>query len=495
MSAVNSAVVLLGVAICLATYPACESAGSCSSPDADVVIVGAGMAGISAANTFHQQGMTSFLVLEARSEIGGRMRVADFAGVKVEVGANWIHEVDTSGAPRSSVNPIWTLKQRCDLQGFASDFTSSAVYDENAMNIRENSVPIAASLQSAYERIRQLRGSLLSDNQPDISVRVALSRNNWNPTTPIENLLDWQTFDFCFAEAPEVGSLYQTQSDAGEDFGNEDFFVTDQRGYVHLVNCLAQDFLNSSRLRLNTRITRMEYNDSCTCAVSDNSTRFCGRYGLVTFPIGVLKNGSSVTFDPPLPQAKLNAIDLFTSALYLKIFVEFNTSFWDNVQYVYRASQVRGDYSIFQPLSVLPSSPNALLVTVTGDTARRVAAQNVNTTKQEIMAAIRSIYPNAQAEIVNILVPDWQSNPLYYGAYSFPNVGSTPQSRDAIAAPVGRLYFSGEAVSRDYPASVHGAYFAGIDTANAIIRGSVVTTGCSVALLVSLALLSIVIHN
>ena len=47
-----SAVTLLGAAIFLATYPrTCESAGSCNSPDADVVIVGAGMAGISAANT------------------------------------------------------------------------------------------------------------------------------------------------------------------------------------------------------------------------------------------------------------------------------------------------------------------------------------------------------------------------------------------------------------------------------------------------------------
>lgn len=233
-----------------------------------------------------------------------------------------------------------------------------------------------------------------------------MSRSNWNPTTPIDNILDWQTFDFCFAEAPEVGSLSQTQSDSGEDFGDEQFFVTDQRGYAHLVNCLAEDFLsqNSSRLRLNTKIIRMEYNDSCVCAVSDNSTKFCGKYGLATFPIGVLKNESSVTFDPPLPQAKLNAMELFTSALYLNIFVEFNVTFWDNLQYIFRASQMRGDYSVFQPLSILPSSPNVLLVTLTGNTARRVAAQNINTTKQEIMAAVKSIYPNAQAEIRNIII-------------------------------------------------------------------------------------------
>ena len=48
--------------------------GSCSSPDAQVLILGGGMAGIAAANRLHELGIGDFIVLEATSKLGGRMR-------------------------------------------------------------------------------------------------------------------------------------------------------------------------------------------------------------------------------------------------------------------------------------------------------------------------------------------------------------------------------------------------------------------------------------
>ena len=484
-------------ALLLAFIPASQSAGSCGSPDADVVIVGAGMAGISTANTLHEQGMKSFVILEARGEIGGRMRAVEIAGVKVEAGANWIHNVDRTGR-QMPANPLWPLRQRCGLRGVYTDFSSRIVYNLNGMDVTESLQQRGEDISAAYERIGALSSTMMSANQPDISVRTALNRNNWNPTTAVDNFLDWFNFDFDFADPPDIASLYQTQTDRGEDFGSDEFFVTDQRGYAYLTNCLAEDFLtqDSSRLRLNTTVTAMEYNDSCVCAVTESSTKVCGRYGVATFSIGVLLNGSSVTFDPPLSQTKLNAIRQYTSGHYLKIFVQFNVSFWDNREFIGRLSNTRGRYVMFQPLkNFLPNNPNVVLVTVTGDIARRVSTQSSVVTKQEIMGAIQSIYPNARAEIVDMFVPDWYTNPLYYGSYSLPLVGATDQSRADIAAPAGRLYFTGEVVSRDYSMTVHGAYLAGIDTAMTIIRGSAMTTSSSVILIVCLLILSVLIHS
>ena len=489
-----------GLALLLAFgIPASQSAGSCGSPDADVVIVGAGMAGISTANTLHEQGMKSFVILEARDEIGGRMRAVEIAGVKVEAGANWIHFVNRTG-PQQPVNPLWPLKERCGLQGVYSNFSSRIVYNVNGTDVTESSRfrEREANISTAYEKTHALRSTLMSANQTDISVRNALNRNNWNPTTAEDNYLDWYFFDFDFADSPNIASLYQILNGRGAEFGPDQFFVTDQRGYAYLTKCLAEDFLtqDSSRLRLNARVTAMEYSDSCVCAVTESSTRVCGRYGVATFPIGVLLNGSSVTFDPPLSQTKLNAIRQFSSVLYLKIFVQFNVSFWDNREYIGHASNTRGDYTIFQPLkNFLPNNPNIVLVTVTGDIARRISTQSSNITKQEIMEAIQSIYPNARAEIVDMFVPDWYTNPLYYGTYSLPLVGATDQSRTNIAAPAGRLYFTGEVVSLKYSSTVHGAYLAGIDTAMAIIRGAAMTTSSSVILIVCLLILSVLIHS
>lgn len=60
-----------------------------------VVIIGAGAAGLSAANSLVKNGIEDFIILEARNRIGGRILSIDIgaASLKIELGANWIHGV------------------------------------------------------------------------------------------------------------------------------------------------------------------------------------------------------------------------------------------------------------------------------------------------------------------------------------------------------------------------------------------------------------------
>jgi spermine oxidase len=59
-----------------------------------VIIIGAGAAGLSAANSLVKNGIKDFIILEARNRIGGRILSIDMgAKAKVELGANWIHGV------------------------------------------------------------------------------------------------------------------------------------------------------------------------------------------------------------------------------------------------------------------------------------------------------------------------------------------------------------------------------------------------------------------
>ncbi|KAL1461998.1 hypothetical protein WDU94_013853, partial [Cyamophila willieti] len=64
-----------------------------SIPKYKVIILGAGMAGLSAANHFIKNKHNDFLVLEARDRIGGRISVFNSDDLKLEMGANWIHGV------------------------------------------------------------------------------------------------------------------------------------------------------------------------------------------------------------------------------------------------------------------------------------------------------------------------------------------------------------------------------------------------------------------
>ena len=90
-----------------------------------VLILGAGVSGITAAKTLYDRGVTDFLVLEGQSYIGGRIRQVSFAGIKVEMGANWIHHSDQDD------NPLIPLKNKNNLTTTPSNYGRRIIRSEN----------------------------------------------------------------------------------------------------------------------------------------------------------------------------------------------------------------------------------------------------------------------------------------------------------------------------------------------------------------------------
>ena len=80
-----------------------------------VLILGAGVAGLAAAHTLHKNEIEDFIVLEAQDHIGGRVKQIDFAGLRLEEGANWIQYVGDD-------NPIWQLKLLHNFAGVMSNY-------------------------------------------------------------------------------------------------------------------------------------------------------------------------------------------------------------------------------------------------------------------------------------------------------------------------------------------------------------------------------------
>ncbi|KAL5499679.1 hypothetical protein EMCRGX_G011136 [Ephydatia muelleri] len=403
-----------------------QAQGTCSSPDAQVLILGAGMSGVSAARKLYDSSV-SFIILEARDKVGGRMRAVSFAGATVEVGANWIHGVDTTMNSKYKVNPVWDLRTKAGLQT-VKDAESLKVYNA-------------------------------SGGSSDISVRTALNSAGWVPQTSPETLFaDYFSFDSDAATRPENVSLYGWKSESTfEDFGDSNYLVVDPRGYEYLVQFVGQSFLNTNALHLNTTVTSVTYSDGCVCAdvVERGQIKtYCGRQGVW----------------------KIDAISKFLLPLYLKVFVAFNETFWSadaGFNFIGRAVNDPDSfaYTLVVPIGqLLPNNPSILLFIVTGNAAYRVASQNVSVTRQELLNALRSVYGNFRATVVDILVPDWASNSLYYGSYSTARVGITADTFTKLASPVQSLYFSGEATSMDYQGSVHGAYLSGMETADSIVN-------------------------
>lgn len=105
---------------------AIPSATNVTKHDTTVLILGGGVAGIIAARTLHEKGVDNFLIVEARGELGGRMRSMEFGApgkrTTIELGANWIQGTQVGDGP---ANPILTLARKHGVKTAESDFYES----------------------------------------------------------------------------------------------------------------------------------------------------------------------------------------------------------------------------------------------------------------------------------------------------------------------------------------------------------------------------------
>ncbi|XP_078696523.1 uncharacterized protein LOC144924814 [Branchiostoma floridae x Branchiostoma belcheri] len=429
-----------------------------------VVIVGAGITGIAAAKTLQENGVEDFVILEGSDRIGGRMRQGEIGGVKVEIGANWVQGLGS--------NPIWDLAKRYNISGKISDYDDVVVRNKTGSDVTAEAEEVWERFGTAQEYLETWRKNIRDDKLPDVSVRVALKLGGWKVKTPIEKVIEYFDYDFEYADPPEVTSVNNTGWNS-KDFTEEEYFVTDQRGFRHIVERLSE-FLspNDSRLQLNKVVQTVSWTDAgVTLTASDGST-YRGEYGLMTVSVGVLEN-EVIDFTPDLPPWKVEEIYQFRMGQYCKIFLKFPRKFWDDNEYILYAGSLWPQYAMWQNLEAegfFPNGTNILLVTAAASEVQRVELQSDEATKQEVMAVLRNMYGNNIPEPESILVPRWLTNPLFFGAYSNWPVHVSARDFEKLAAPVGRLYFGGEATHPRYNGYVQGGYLSGIDQANAILK-------------------------
>lgn len=448
---------------------------NCSRLDADVLILGGGMAGVSAANRLNELGVADFILLEAQDRLGGRMRTEEIVpGVNLSVGANWIHGVDRT-QPR--LHPLFDLAERCGgLQGVYTNTDNIITYDSDGNEVMDSSLRYTA-YESAFAAALERNGG---DVNNDFSARDGLTQAGWTPSSARDNFVEWYNFDFSFAETPNVTSVAGIYRLPDRDFiarnGQPgEYFITDRRGYPYLVQCLANNFTRNSaddRIHLNATVTRIQYGDECVCVTATENgeeTQYCASYAIVTFSVEVLRQQGPTLFSPQLSEAKRNALNFIRMGFYYIIITEYERKFWDDIQFIGHIDSPRGYFPVIIPVHE-SFGVNATAVHVTGELAFRLAGMSDNDVIAEIAQVLRNIYGSNVPAARNIIRMSWGTNPLFLGSYS--NV--RPDGADMVRqlrVPEGRVYFAGEATSERYRGNTHGAYLSGIDTVNALVNG------------------------
>ncbi|CAL4916448.1 unnamed protein product [Urochloa decumbens] len=404
---------------------------------AKVIIIGAGMSGISAGKQLSDAGITDLLILEATDRIGGRIRKTEFAGMNIEMGANWVEGVAHEGEARNDdVNPIWSIvNNELGLTTFCSNYDNIAsnTYNEDGTGLYDEDF-VKRTIDEANEV--QKKGNKISERprSDDISV-MAMQRffehTPYGPTKPVDMVIDYYMNDYEFAEPPRVTSVQSTHPlPTFVKFGKNVYFVADQRGYESVVHYITGQYLETDglgaivdpKLMLNKAVQEITYSQDCVTVKTEDGWLYEAEYVMVSVSLGVLQS-NLITFSPPLP----------------------------HLEKEYPGCSI-------------------LLVTITDEESRRIEQQSDEQTKAEAMEVLRKMFPDRDVpDATDIFVPRWWSDKFFRGSFSNWPIGVDSYEYDQIRKPVGRVHFTGEHTSEHYNGYVHGAYLAGKHSADILI--------------------------
>jgi monoamine oxidase len=438
------------------SQPASESKGSSAlvRSHAEVLVIGAGMAGLAAATALQKAGYT-VIVLEARDRIGGRVWTdRTWPDTPLDMGASWIHGING--------NPIAEIAEAEKIATLPTDYENVWLYNTEGRLLEDDEHDNAAQAAEAF--FEQALEEADERYDADVSIQQAL--DDLLATQPLspdqQRMLNYfvnATIEHEFAADVADLSLYQWDEGEGSSGGD----VLLPGGYDQIASVLAKGL----DIRLEQPVQRISYGADGV-EVETTAGTFTGERVIVTLPLGVLQKGV-VNFDPPLPPAKQTAIDSLGMGLLNKLYLRFPRIFWpkeaDLLGYI---SPAKGEWNETLNIAHYTGAP-VLLCFNAATYGRAIEKLSDSEIVAGAMQTLRTLYGPDIPEPTGHLVTRWARDPYAFGSYSYLRPGTSGKTRDALAASVDdRLFFAGEATSRDYPSTVHGAYLSGLAAAEEI---------------------------
>jgi len=431
----------------------------------DVVIIGAGAAGLAAMAELAGKGL-SVLLLEARDRVGGRVwtRYEPETTVPLELGAEFIH-----GEPDSTLE----LLRRSGSLAARTKGSHWELHD-GKLRVMDEVFP---QIQDAMKD-----KALLGD--ADISFATFLERSEKHGLSADARMYARMMVEGFDAADPERVSAQSIAEEWKEGGAADSPQARPTAGYGRLLAALANVIDGVKvRLQLQSVVRSVRWKRGSVeveGAQLGKPFRVSARYALVTLPVGVLQQSSdaegSVNFVPGLNE-KAVALSQLASGPVMKVVLRFDTAFWealDDGQYE-AATFFHARECAFPTLwTASPLRAPVLVAWAGGPKAAelsRLSEQNVVEQALESVAAVFGESCDAAARLVAAYYHNWQHDVFARGAYSYLNVGGQT-ARATLAAPVqDTLFFAGEATDPgEEAATVAGALQSGTRAALEILR-------------------------
>ncbi|XVF04107.1 hypothetical protein REPUB_Repub05bG0053300 [Reevesia pubescens] len=439
--------------------------------EGSVIIVGAGLAGLAAARQLLSFGF-KVVVLEGRNRPGGRVYTQ-------QMGKNdKLAAVDLGGSVITGIhaNPLGVLARQLSIP-------LHKVRD-NCPLYKPDGVPVNKEIDSRIEtifnklldKVMELR-KIIGGFANHISLGSVLEKLRqlyvMARSTEERQLLEWHLANLEYANAgclSDFSAAYWDQDDPYEMGGDHCFLAG---GNWRLIKALCDEI----PIIYSKTVDAIRYGNGGVEVVAGDQA-FQADMVLCTVPLGVLKR-RTIRFEPELPQRKLAAIDRLGFGLLNKVAMLFPHVFWgedlDTFGCLNDTSEKRGEFFLFYSYHTVSGGP-VLIALVAGEAAQTFECTDPSLLLHRVLCKLRGIYGPKGVDVpdpIQTICTRWGNDPLSYGSYSHVRVQSSGGDYDILSESVGsRLFFAGEATTRQYPATMHGAYLSGLREASRILRAT-----------------------
>lgn len=437
-----------------------------NNSNSDVIVIGAGAAGLSAAVELASQGR-SVHIIEARDRIGGRIltRHDPDVPIPIELGAEFIH----GAAPAIMEWLARSNQSYCDASQSRWRVVNGAL----------------SNAEGVFERMKR---GLANIKRPktDLPFATFLDHRAGRHLSKSSRAFARMLVEgFDAADATRVSALEILDEWGGTSAADAPTFRP-INGYSAMISALAASLpRDRTQLHLNTVAQEIIWRAG---RVQVNATRLGMPVELVapqiviTLPLGVLQMPpqlpGSVRFEPVLKQ-KQGALSQLASGPVIKVILKFDDPFWETLD--------DGEYrngAFFQaPGRPFPTFWTSLPVrssTIVAWTAGPNAANLAGKSEQEIIGVALETLDfmfgrrvRASKRLIGAYLHDWQEDPFSRGAYSYVVAGGRG-ARKRLAQPIGdTMFFAGEAADFEgEAATVSGALHSGKRAAQLALRAS-----------------------
>jgi monoamine oxidase len=427
----------------------------------DVIVIGAGVAGLSAARQLIAHGL-DVVVLEARDRIGGRIWTHHDARltIPVELGAEFVH----ADAPETRAMVRHSGLVTVDVTGrrFFSRRGRLRPHDD------------------FDTRLQRVLGKLDAEREPDRSFTDALKRmravSRDDRSLALRFVEGFQAADPALiserflAGSVEDPNALRTARVAG--------------GYDQLVRIVASTVME--HVRLAQAVSRLTWTGDGV-SVATTSHTFDARAAIVAVPLGVLiaPPGAEgrLEFDPPVPMIERISSQLAMGGV-LRVALRFNDPFWISSRFArWVGDETFREVTFMQSLSPMPfpvwwtaypMEAPLLVGWMGGPLAWQMSALSDDEIVSRATTSLSTVLGTTRATVArrvrDYFTHNWMADPFSRGAYSYVTVGGS-SAGTVLARPVrDTLFFAGEHASAGRNGTVDGAIASGRRAADQIVR-------------------------